>query len=326
MVDEKTRHFGRQILWLVPAWIWLSLAVIAVIDGLWLSLSVIDLSPASFTAAVQIACLAAGSLYIAMRLPAWPRMQTMAFGGAFLLIAWPVLRIFNHLLMSAGMPLADQQLAAIDAGLGFDWIAYVKWVDRAPVLSVLMEACYGSLTSYVSLLFGILLVSRDGLKYCRELIALFMITAVACSTIGMFFPAVAAAQFYQPAQSLFTHINPHAGSYHLDHLAALRSGLPMRLDLDNLPGLVTFPSFHTAMGIIAIYCARGSRLLLPASIIVNGIMIASTPVFGAHYLVDVVGGGLVSLVAIAIYRTVSARRRTTETAVALPAAVIRVSV
>ena len=79
------------------------------------------------------------------------------------------------------------------------------------------------------------------------------------------------------------------------HLLALRTDPQHVLDLNNLPGLVTFPSFHTAMGIIAIYCSRGTPWLFWPSLIINILMISSTPLFGSHYLIDVIAGAVVAL-------------------------------
>ena len=57
------------------------------------------------------------------------------------------------------------------------------------------------------------------------------------------------------------YIDPRDGAYHLEHLERLRSDPMPVLSLSDLPGLVTFPSFHTAMGVIAIYCCRSIPLL-----------------------------------------------------------------
>jgi membrane-associated phospholipid phosphatase len=76
------------------------------------------------------------------------------------------------------------------------------------------------------------------------------------------------------------------------------------LTLDQLPGLTTFPSFHTAMGIICTWCSRGSIGLFPLMLIINGLMIASTPILGSHYLADVIGGALLAIAAIYLLRSI----------------------
>ena len=96
-------------------------------------------------------------------------------------------------------------------------------------------------------------------------------------TLGMFFPALSAMIFHAPPEGTFHHISPHTGTYHLESLLELRANPSVKLDLNDLPGLVTFPSFHTAMGLVGIYCARHSVGLLALSLAYNVPMIASTP-------------------------------------------------
>ena len=222
-----------------------------------------------------------------------------------MLCAWPALRLYNHLTMSAAYPLADETLATADTLMGFDWADYVLWVDRHPALIELMDLSYTGLTGYTMILFLLLLLGNEPKRRSQELMKLFFSTAIICSTIGMFFPAEAAAVFYQISPNFLTHVDPRVGAYHLEHLQALRSDPEHLLFLNNLPGLVTFPSFHTAMGIIAIYCARGTPWLLGPSVIVNVLMIASTPLFGSHYLIDIIAGAAVAVGVILFQRYLS---------------------
>lgn len=221
-----------------------------------------------------------------------------------MLTAWPALRLYNHLTMSTALPLADVWLAAADRLIGFNWIQYALWLDRHPAIIQLMDASYSGLTAYSMALFLLLVLGREPAQRCQELIMLFFSSALICSTIGMFFPAMAAATFYQPKLGLFRNVDPWVGAYHIDQFLALRTDPAPMLALDDMPGLVTFPSFHTAMGVIAIYCARKTPWLLWPSLIVNLLMIASTPLFGSHYLIDVIGGASIATVAILLVRRV----------------------
>ncbi|WP_210434214.1 phosphatase PAP2 family protein [Sphingopyxis granuli] len=217
-------------------------------------------------------------------------------------VAWPALRLLNHLTMTTGLPLADIQLAAADNMMGFDWITYLGLLDRAPTLLGIMDFLYTSLSIYVAAFFIIVaLFSREPLMACREFISIFFLSALTFSLVGSFFPALSAATHYAPLPE-FNHFDPHIGAYHLDHLVALRTDIDHRLNLANMPGLVTFPSFHTAIGIIAIYCCRSMPLLLALSLLLNSLMIASTPLFGAHYLIDIIGGTFIAIAIIALYR------------------------
>lgn len=286
--------------------VWLALCLLIAIDIIWLLSSPIRLSPDSWRVVAGLVPLIILGAWGNYRLNDWPRVQMLAGGLTFMLCAWPALRLYNHLTMSAAYPLADETLATADALMGFSWADYVLWVDRLPVLVQLMDFSYSGLTGYTMVLFLLLLLGNEAKKRSQELLKLFFSTAIICSTIGMFFPAEAAAVFYQIPPNFLTHVDPRVGAYHLDHLQALRSVPEHLLSLNNLPGLVTFPSFHTAMGIIAIYCARGTPWLFGPSVIINLVMIASTPLFGSHYLVDIIAGAAVAAGVILFQRYLSA--------------------
>ena len=102
------------------------------------------------------------------------------------------------------------------------------------------------------------------------------------------------------------------GLYHLEALGALRTG-PVALDLGNLPGLVTFPSFHTAAGIVLTWAFWRTRAF-PVVAAYAATMIAATPVFGGHYFVDLLAGACVAavvcggLAALPFYRDLFPRR------------------
>lgn len=285
-----------------PWWLWPSLGLIGCLEAIWLAVTPLSLSASSLLTMAQLLPVVLLGTWAGPRLERWPRLHTICVGGSFLLVAWPVLRLYNHLSMTTNFPLVDVSLAASDAAIGFDWLAYVAWLDKRPGLLTVMDYAYTGLTGYSILLFLILATDRDPAERCSELVKLFIITALSCSTIGMFFPALSANVHHSPPAGLFQHIGPETGTYHLQLLNELRSNPAHVLDLWNLPGLVTFPSFHTAMGVVAMYCTRRDAVVMGLSLAVNLTMIASTPVFGAHYAIDILAGAAVAGAAILTLR------------------------
>jgi hypothetical protein len=283
------------------------LVAVVLVDAVWLLITPLSLRYDSYS---EIAAngAAAALILVLRRRSTSPLTYTLLSAAGFALVAWPALRLFNHLTMSAALPLADARLAMWDAQLGFDWLAYVRWVDRYPLLIHAMNMTYGGLTLYSCGIF-IALLLWSGVDRAREFVLLFLLCAVTMSTIGMFFPAVAAMVHYAPDPAGFRHVEPGWGTYHLRYLSELRTDPNHVLAVRDLPGLVTFPSFHTAMGVIAIICARDSRVTVMMSITaINLVMIASTPVFGSHYIVDVVAGAAIAgLLAVAL-RVIEGRR------------------
>jgi hypothetical protein len=82
-----------------------------------------------------------------------------------------------------------------------------------------------------------------------------------------------------------------------------RSGAGAAFVMSDLKGIITFPSFHTSLGILLVYAYRGHRTWLAGSIALNGLMILSVPSEGGHYL----AGAAVAVLAIAAVRMAEMR-------------------
>ena len=82
-------------------------------------------------------------------------------------------------------------------------------------------------------------------------------------------------------------------------LEALRGGTLHAIQLDNLEGLITFPSFHTAAALMFIWALRTVPYVRWPAIVLNVALIAATPIDGAHYFIDLVGGAAVAFAALA---------------------------
>jgi membrane-associated phospholipid phosphatase len=82
----------------------------------------------------------------------------------------------------------------------------------------------------------------------------------------------------------------------------LRDGSLSVIDLSALDGVVSFPSFHTVLGVIAIYAVRDIRWLLAFVLPLNATMIVSTMPVGGHHLADVLAGAGLTLGAILLVR------------------------
>jgi membrane-associated phospholipid phosphatase len=235
------------------------------------------------------------------------RQASLLFQGTlFLQVAWIVLRLLNHLSMTVRLPYADAFLSHLDGSLGLDWRSYFEWVASHRLLRSVLDLAYTSLTP-VSVVAFVSLVAMNRTRLARYFLETFVATAVLCISIGMFFPAQAAVAYYplDPALLLpFGRTPP--GSYHLEHLARLRGPGPITLDLQSLPGLVTFPSFHTAAGVVLARSFFRTPLFWPA-LSYAVVMIAATPVFGAHYFVDLIAGVFVVVPVLWIHERKEAR-------------------
>ncbi|HUC69964.1 MAG TPA: phosphatase PAP2 family protein, partial [Stellaceae bacterium] len=57
-------------------------------------------------------------------------------------------------------------------------------------------------------------------------------------------------------------------------------------------------SYHTVLAVLLTYAHRRSSLLAPVAL-VNAVMLFSVPSFGGHYLIDIIAGIIVAMLAIA---------------------------
>ncbi|WP_289041641.1 phosphatase PAP2 family protein [uncultured Aliiroseovarius sp.] len=216
-------------------------------------------------------------------------------GLFFLKLVWLNVRLLNHLTMMIPFPFQDEVLSSWDRYFGLNWLAYFEFVHERPMLIQILDGGYTSLTSLsIAALLGLILMARfDRARYFTET---FFVTAVICIVFGATMPALAAVAHYIPNPAAYLNFDETPGVYHLEHFQTLRAEAgPIALHLNRLPGLVTFPSFHTAAGILL--CAAYFRTFLFLPVLgYTVVMIASTPVFGGHYFVDIFAGAAVALV------------------------------
>lgn len=225
----------------------------------------------------------------------------------FLQIVWINLRLLNHLTMMVPFPFQDALLVSWDRALGFDWLAYFNYIHERPTLIWLFDLSYTSLTVFsVIAVSGLILMGQ--MARARYFISIFYVTAVICIVFGALMPAQAAAAYLVQYWPSYDNFPFRPGTYHLAHFEALRAETgPVVLRPGQLPGLVTFPSFHTAAGILLCVAYFRTWLFIPV-VAYAIVMIASTPIFGGHYFVDLLAGGVVALlVSIPLRRLVDAK-------------------
>jgi membrane-associated phospholipid phosphatase len=74
------------------------------------------------------------------------------------------------------------------------------------------------------------------------------------------------------------------------------------LDLFGLGGIVTFPSFHAASAVLYAWALWPVRWMRPIVVLAFTAMLAATPINGGHYLIDIIAGTAIAILAIAAAR------------------------
>jgi hypothetical protein len=208
-------------------------------------------------------------------------MQLMAFFGA--------IGTFSYLVTASAAPLVDDALAAADRATGFDWLQWFTWVHERPIVALVLKLGYASATPQLALIPIYLALSGQAERNAR-LIWELMLSLAVIVPLSALFPAASAWVHYA-----VTDLIP---AVHMPDFTALRNGTMREISLSRMEGLITFPSFHTTLAVLFVAALREHRLALAIGGLVNGSMLLSIPSEGGHYLVDVIAGVLVAVVAI----------------------------
>ena len=193
---------------------------------------------------------------------------------------------------------ADASMERIDRALRFDWIGLYRLVAGHPLLQQGESIAYHSIfATPVLILLFFAATGRRGAA--RLFIASFWLAAVLTLALFPIAPAEGPLAFlwhrhipYMPASAL----------YQAELIPMLRQHALHSLSATTLHGLVCAPSFHTASAVLFIGAAWPYRRLAALVVPINLAMLLATPIEGTHYLIDMILGAIVAIVAMAIVR------------------------
>jgi hypothetical protein len=227
--------------------------------------------------------------YCSTRLPERAIAETTLYYGLWMF--WPlVVTQLTYLGAWLDFPLRDQALASSDLALGFNWLAWVHFVQAHPLFLAVQSFGYGSHFWQPFVAIPIIAawgpVDRNG-----EFLTSMLIAAILMIALSAVYPALG------PAEAFGAH-TPQA-----DVIRTLRTVLHPNL---SYTPIVTFPSFHTVMAILFTFPHRGNRVTFPIFAALNALMLIGIPYCGDHYLSDMLAGAAIAIssfvVAQQIYR------------------------
>jgi len=240
-------------------------AMVALMLGLWALLSLVS----------NLTGVARGTAWIA-ELPAKLSLALAALATLQYYAVW----------ISAPTPLWDDLLIHIDQALGFDWMTVCRWLlSMPPVVQVLNLAYEALLPEVAVVLLVLVFVSPDGARRFTTALILSLLPTIA---ILWLMPVEGAFAHYQVASPDFVTIFRQLRLHELTTIPAITDGI------------ISFPSYHACAAVLLAYLVRPIPIAFPVVIIVNGLMVAATPLFGGHYLTDVLAGIVVAAVTIVL--------------------------
>jgi hypothetical protein len=212
--------------------------------------------------------------------------------------------VLTYLCATFKMPLQDARLEAIDLALGFDWLAWRDLVLASPLLHWLLSASYASLMPQI--VFSLLFLPSVGLSArCYELVLLSTSTLIVTAWVSALWPALGPFATYGGEDTIY-----------LSHVLALRAGGPWHFDLATMQGIIVAPSYHTVLALLFSFAHRKTGWVGWSVAGLNGIMLLSLPPIGGHYLVDMIAGSALTVIAIVAFQRFASTpaRRTTAVA------------
>lgn len=212
--------------------------------------------------------------------------------------------VFICLASANSRPLLDGNLAALDKTFGFDWLAFLKLANSSPTLSATLVAAYHS----IGLQMMVVAVWHASMHRFDRLLEYYVASAVCLTITGVveaLVPAAGAYAYFKPPASAFSNFTSQAGMWHYTTLLKLRSGEPFALNFSEAQPLVTFPSFHTSLGVLIAYSMRYFRIVFWPVLFLEVTMIISTMPEGGHHMIDLIAGAAIAALSIVVVRSVT---------------------
>ncbi len=291
------------------AGLWTYLAALALVDLLVMVATGFRLVGYGMVAiaAVSVGAWGLGYLYSVKRPDV--RIAALAFATAYLVPFTSVAAILSYVGTSLNLPLLDAQFASADAALGLNWLAVLSFTDAHPAFGmILCTAYFSSMLQMVAVL--IILSGTRQVDRLRDFLILFTATGTITILASIVFPAAGAFVFHNPPAELRDVVGQAAGIWHLEHFEALRSGAMRTIKPSAVEGLITFPSFHTALAVITAWAFWRTAYLAMPVLGINIFVIAATVPVGGHYFVDVFAGAAIAAACIAAIKWRPVQRTT----------------
>ena len=283
---------------------WLVVGAMGAMLALSLAATNFSIDQAGLAIAVGYVGLYGGFAHANARSPARrdPQVMFVLGGTAQIVLITAIMAPLTYVAAATDLPMQDANLLAADRALGFDWQSYVLFVDAHPTLASWLNCGY-AMIRWPIFAIPVVLAAQRQYRRIEEFTLAFGAALVATTIVSALVPAIGVYHQIGLDPSSLKNIDPRAYLDQLRDLPPTREGTLRHLALLGLGGIVTFPSFHAASAVLYTWALWSARWLRPLVILVNGAMLAATPINGGHYLVDNVAG-----IAIAIAAIVAARR------------------
>ena len=219
-------------------------------------------------------------------------LSEMAYYAAAMVLSGVCNLLLSYLVARWSFSLKDAQFAAADVALGLSLPNWFLFLGKYHTFDDLLKVAYASLILQFS--FSIIYfahAARAGRN--KEMFWIVAMSSLLTATISGLLPALGAFSHF--------HLSPDRAT-HLAHLTQLRHPGEMVIRLTQLEGIITLPSYHAVLALVFIYLHRGNRVTFLLVLMLNLLVLLSTPTYGGHYFVDMIAGAAVAVSSIYLVR------------------------
>lgn len=285
MLDRWPVFTVRNSIWLSVLVAMLGCAIVAHSSGF-------HLAPASDRLAIVVALVTIGS--IGVRPSRFERIKPIVEASDALLmftIIGMLGAVASYVAMANAGSMTDALLDGGDRFLGFRWTAIRAFVDARPSLLLVLELAY-FLGLAMPLPIVAILAFKGRSKRLYDFVAIHGVSLALTVVMAFFFPARAAFDYYRYRDV------PENGRHYGAIIEGLRSHTLREINLADLGGIITFPSFHATLAVLFIWSLWPFRFLRVPVLLLNISMWAAAVPVGGHYVIDLFGGTMVAIIAI----------------------------
>ncbi|WBH16139.1 phosphatase PAP2 family protein [Sphingomonas radiodurans] len=236
------------------------------------------------------------ALALTLRKRGFGRLASAIEAAVLLMAASMATACLSVLFATIALPYRDAELARLDAVIWpvFTWRQMFEVLHTNDHLVRLMSSIYQTLL-WQPFLLVTLLAGFGFERECWRFVHGWFLTLATCLIVFPFVTAASPYVLYGISHSNIPALGVDTGWLPVRLLNDIRSGALTTLSPQNMTGLISVPSFHAAGATLLFWSFRHLRLIGPAFMALNVAMVATTPLVGAHYFIDIfVGIGVAS--------------------------------
>ena len=209
--------------------------------------------------------------------------------------------VMSYAAATVGRPLIDRELLLADQFIGYDWRAYASFVANHPSIARAMQFSYAFIF-FMPLIVTVALSATKKVQALEKFILAGLVSLVMTVGIFVLFPATTAWTYLQVSDaevSAFHHLTLSSQDW-IGKLIQIRQGDAANLKKLDGNGLIAFPSFHCTAALLFVWSTWTIGWLRVPMMAVCLALLIATPIFGGHYISDMIAGAVVMVVSVRI--------------------------